>query len=147
MSLRSAMLGVAFLAASLTPCFAHHTAVVVNKQNSVANLSSAQLSKIVRGEMKQWADGKPILLVLHKESAGETETLKHLNRMTPEEWKSFVESHRNVVVFVDTDAEVLKAVQAEPGAVGLIDVRSVDGSINIVHIDGKLPMESGYLPH
>jgi hypothetical protein len=28
-----------------------------------------------------------------------------------------------------------------------VDVRSVDKSINVVRVDGKLPMESGYLPH
>jgi hypothetical protein len=47
----------------------------------------------------------------------------------------------------NSDAEVLKIVQATPGAVGLVDVRAVDGSINVVRVDGKLPMESGYLPH
>jgi hypothetical protein len=34
-----------------------------------------------------------------------------------------------------------------PGALGLVDVRSVDGTINVVRVDDKLPMESGYLPH
>jgi len=26
-------------------------------------------------------------------------------------------------------------------------VRAVDGTVNVVRVDGKLPMESGYLPH
>lgn len=147
MKIRSAIYALAFLCASFVPSFAHHTAVVVNKDNSVANLSSAQLSKIIRGEQKQWPDGKTILLILHKESVGEAETLERLNKMTAQEWKSFVTIHRDSIMFVDTDADVLKAVQAEPGAVGMVDVRSVDGSINIVHVDGKLPMEYGYLPH
>jgi hypothetical protein len=47
----------------------------------------------------------------------------------------------------DSDAEVLKIVQSIPGAIGLVDVRSVDNTINVVRVDGKLPMESGYLPH
>ena len=37
--------------------------------------------------------------------------------------------------------------QITAGAVGLVDVRSVDKTINVVRVDGKLPMESGYLPH
>ena len=40
-------------------------------------------------------------------------------------------------MFVDTDADVLKAVQSEPGAMGLIEVHSVDNTINVVHVDGK----------
>lgn len=66
---------LAFFFAALTPCFAHHTAVVVNKDNSTENLSSAHLAKIVRGEIKRWPDGTNVVLVLHRDSAGEDETL------------------------------------------------------------------------
>ena len=147
MRIRSAICVFAFLSACLTPCLAHHTAVVVNKDNTVDNVTSAHLAKIVRGEVKKWPDGKNIVLVLHKDSAGETETLERLNKMSAAEWKGFVAAHKDSIVFVDTDADVLKAVQAEPGAVGLIEVHSIDNSVNVVHVDGKLPMEFGYLPH
>jgi ABC-type phosphate transport system substrate-binding protein len=138
---------IAFLFAVLTPCFAHHTAVVVNKENSVENITSAHLAKIVRGEVKKWPDGKNIVLVLHKDSAGEAETLERLIKMSAPEWKAFVEAHKESMVLVDTDADVLKLVEAEPGAIGLIEVHSVDGAVNVVRVDGKLPMEFGYLPH
>ena len=143
---RSAYL-FAFLCVCLTPCFAHHTAVIVNKQNEVENLTSVHLTKIIRGEIKKWPDGKNVILVLHKNSAGEREALERLNKMSADEWNSFVAAHRESILFVDTDADVLKAVQAEPGALGLIEVHSIDNSVNVVHIDGKLPMELGYLPH
>ena len=147
MKIRSAIYVLAFLSACLTPCFAHHTAVVVNKDNTVDNVSSAHLARIVRGEVKKWPDGKNIVLVLHRGSAGEAETLERLNRMSDGEWKTFLAVHKDSFLFVDTDADVLKAVQADPGAVGLIEVHSIDNSINVVKVDGKLPMESGYLPH
>jgi ABC-type phosphate transport system substrate-binding protein len=137
----------AFVIATLTPCFAHHTAVVVNQDNGVDNVSSAHLVKIIRREVKRWPDGRNIILVLHRETAGENEALQRLNRMTPAEWKSFVAAHQESIIFVDTDADVLKAVQAEPGALGFIEVHSVDNTIHVVRVDGKLPMEFGYLPH
>ena len=146
MKIRSVYLA-AFVLASLTPCFAHHTAVVVNKENAVENVTSAHLAKVIRGEIKKWPNGKNILLVLHKESSGETETLARLNKMSAAEWKAFLVAHRDSIVFVETDADVLKTVQAEPGAVGFIEVHSVDNTVNVVHVDGKLPMEFGYLPH
>jgi ABC-type phosphate transport system substrate-binding protein len=147
MKVRSAIFALAFFSACLTPCFAHHTAVVVNKDNAVENVTSAHLSKIIRGEVKKWPDGKNIVVVLHKESAGETETLERLNKMSAAEWRSFLSARKESILFVDTDADVLKAVQSEPGALGLVEVHSVDNSINVVHVDGKLPMEFGYLPH
>lgn len=147
MRIRSAIYLLAFLCASFAPCFAHHMAVVVNKENTVENVSSAHLARIFREEVRKWPDGRNVVLVLHRDSAGEAETLQRLNRMSAAEWKAFLAAHKDSILFVDTDADVIRAVQADPGAVGMIDVRSIDNSINVVHVDGKLPMEFGYLPH
>ncbi len=136
-----------FLFTFLTPCFAHHMAVVVNKDNNVGNVTAVHLSRIFRSEVKKWADGKAVILVLHKDSAGETETLEHLNKMTAGELKALIEAHKDSIVMADSDADVLKIVQSTPGAIGFVDVRSVDDTINVIRVDGKLPMESGYLPH
>jgi ABC-type phosphate transport system substrate-binding protein len=136
-----------FLLAFLTPCFAHHMAVVVNKENNVENISAAHLAKIFHWDAKKWPDGKTVILVLHKDSAGETETLERLNKMSDAEWKALIAAHKDSVMLADSDAEVLKIVQSTPGAVGLVDVRAVDNTITVVRVDNKLPMESGYLPH
>jgi ABC-type phosphate transport system substrate-binding protein len=105
------------------------------------------LAKTFRAEAKKWSDGKAIVLVLHKNSAGETETLERLNKMTAAEWKAIVSAHNDSIQIAGSDAEVLKIVQSTPEAIGFVDVRSVDNTINVVRVDGKLPMESGYLPH
>jgi ABC-type phosphate transport system substrate-binding protein len=147
MRIRFTIFALAFFFGALTPCFAHHTAVIVNKDNAVANVTSAHLTKIIRGEVKKWTDGKNVILVLHKDSAGEREALERLNKMSAGEWTAFVIAHKDSIIFVDTDADVIKAVQAEPGALGLIEVRSIDNSVNVIRVDGRLPMESGYLPH
>lgn len=147
MKTRSAISVLTFLCVSFLPCLAHHMAVVVNRQNTIENVTSAHLARLFHAEVRKWPDGKNVVLVLHKDSEGEEETLERLNRMTAAEWKAFVAAHKDSIAFVDSDADVLKIVQSEPGAVGLIDVRSIDDSVNVVHVDGKLPMEYGYLPH
>jgi ABC-type phosphate transport system substrate-binding protein len=147
MRIRFTICALAFFFATLTPCFAHHTAVIVNKDNAVANLTSAQLTKIIRGEMRKWPDGKNVILVLHKDSVGEREALERLNKMSAGEWTAFVIAHKDSIIFVDTDADVIKAVQTEPGALGLIEVHSIDNSVSVIRVDSKLPMEAGYLPH
>jgi len=121
-------------------------AVVVNKENTVENVTAVHLAKILREEIKKWPDGRSVILVLHKDSAGEAETLERLIKMSAGELKALIAAHKDIVV-VDSDAEVLKIVQTTPGAIGFVDVRSVDNTINVVRVDGKLPMESGYLPH
>jgi ABC-type phosphate transport system substrate-binding protein len=122
-------------------------AVVVNKDNPVENVTAAHLAKILRAEIRKWPDGKNVVLILHKDSAGETETLQRLNKMSAAEWKTILAAHKDSIMLVDTDADVLKAVQADPGAIGLVEEHSLDSSITVVKVDGKLPMESGYLPH
>ncbi|MFZ0947797.1 MAG: substrate-binding domain-containing protein [Candidatus Sulfotelmatobacter sp.] len=138
---------LAFLLTFLTPCFAHHMAVVVDKDNNVGNVTSVHLSRIFRSEVKKWPDGKAIVLVLHKDSAGETETLQRLIKMSPGELKALIAAHKDSIQMVDSDADILKIVQSTPGAISFVDARSVDNTINVVRVDGKLPMESGYLPH
>jgi len=147
MRVRFAACVLVFLCASIAPCFAHHMAVVVNKDNPVENVTAAHLARILRAEIKKWPDGKGVVLVLHKNSPGETETLQHLNKLTATEWQTVLATHKDSIVFVDTDADVLKAVQSDPGAIGLVEEHSLDSSITVVKVDGKLPMEAGYLPH
>ena len=65
--------------------------------------------------------------------------------MSASEWDAFVLNHKESIVFVDTDAEVLKEVQSESGAIGFIEVHSIDNTVNVIHVDGKLPMELGCL--
>jgi ABC-type phosphate transport system substrate-binding protein len=138
---------VLFAIVSVAPCFAHHMAVVVSKQSGVTALSSTQLGRIFRAETKKWPDGKSIQLVLHKASTGEAITLEHLNKMTAQQWHNWIAEHKDSVVLVDSDDEVLKYVQNTPAAVGLVDVRSVNDHVNIVRINGRVPMEEGYLSH
>jgi ABC-type phosphate transport system substrate-binding protein len=138
---------IVFMMCSLLPCFAHHMAVVVNKDNNVGEVSSAHLAKILRLEIKKWHDDKDVILVLHKNSGGEMSTLERLNKMSSGELKAFLAAHQGSITMVDSDEDVLKVVETMPGAVGLVDVRSINDQVNVVRVDGKLPMEDGYLPH
>jgi len=137
----------AFMGTFITPCFAHHMAVVINKENKTDDIMALELAKMLRSEEKNWPDGTAIVLVLNKNSAGEAETLQHLLNLSPSALKALIAAHKDTIQMAGSDAEVLKLVQSTLGALGLVDVRSVNGTINIVHVDGKLPMEAGYLPH
>jgi ABC-type phosphate transport system substrate-binding protein len=136
-----------FTLAMVIPGFAHHMAVVVSKQNGVETMTSAQLSKIFRAETRKWPDGKEVRVVLHRSSAGEIVTLQRLNKMSAQQWQNWIAEHKNSVQLVDSDEDVLKYVESTPGAIGLVDVRALTGAVNIIRVDGKVPMEEGYLPH
>lgn len=137
----------AWVMLSLTPCFAHHMAVVVNKDNVAQNFTSAHLVKIFKGEEKKWPDGKNVVLVLHSASPGEMATLEHLTKMTETEVKALLASQKDSIRTVASDAAVIDAVASTPGAIGFVEERSITDRVAVVKVDGKLPMEAGYLPH
>jgi ABC-type phosphate transport system substrate-binding protein len=137
----------AWVALSLTPCFAHHMAVVVSKDNAVQNVTSAHLAKILKGEVKKWPDGKNVVLVLHNSSPGEMTTLQHLSKMSEADVKALLASHKDEIRTVQSDADVIDAVASTPGAIGFVEEHSITDRVVVVRVDGKLPMESGYLPH
>ena len=129
-----------------TPCFAHHIAVVVDKDNKTQNITSAHLVKILKGEVKKWPDGKNVVLVLH-ETPDEITTLARLTKMTDAEVKTMIEERKDSIIRKSSDADVIEAVASTPGAIGMVEEHSIRGRVTVVRVDGKLPMESGYLPH
>jgi phosphate transport system substrate-binding protein len=132
---------------SVSPCFAHHMAVVVNKENIAQNVTSAHLAKIFRGEVKKWPDGRNVVLVLHSASSGEIGTLEHLTRMSEANVRAMLAAEQNSIRTVGSDAEVIDAVASTPGAIGFVEEHSITDRVTVVKVDGKLPMEAGYLPH
>jgi len=127
--------------------FAHHIAVVTNRDNPVQNLSSAALAKILKGETKKWGNGMEVSLVLHKSSPDENRALERLIKMNEQQLKVFLQAHKDSIHLVESDAEVIEAVASSPGALGLVEAHSITERITVVRVDGKLPLESGYLTH
>ncbi|HEY6972062.1 MAG TPA: substrate-binding domain-containing protein [Candidatus Angelobacter sp.] len=130
------------------PCQAKHMAVIVNKSNNTSNVSAVELTKIFQVSTRKWPDGTNITLVVRDPSSPETqEALQRLYKMSETEVKSFLQAHKADFLTVDSDEALLKMVQSTPGAVGLVDVYSITSRVNVVKVDGKLPLEQGYLLH
>src|ERR1700688_1750583 len=115
----------AWVMLSLTPCFAHHMAVVVNKDNKVQNVTSAHLAKIFKGEVKKWPDGRNVILVLHQALPDEISTLAHLTKMTTADFKAMLATRKDSIREVASDADVIEAVASTPGAIGLVRENSI----------------------
>jgi ABC-type phosphate transport system substrate-binding protein len=130
------------------PCEAKHMAVVVNKANATGNVSAIDLSKIFQANTHKWPDGRNITVVLRDSSSTDTlEALQRLCKMTQSELKALLVSHKGAFITVDSDEALLKTVEMTPGALGLVDVYSITSRVNVMKVDGKLPLEQGYLLH
>ena len=51
---------------------------------------------------------------------------------------------RTLIKIVDNEADLLRTVEETPGAVGIVDVYSINSAVKVLRVDGKLPFDVGY---
>jgi hypothetical protein len=64
-----------------------------------------------------------------------------------EKIKALIAANPGYFVIVNSDADVIRMVESLAGAVGLIDIYSITSGVNVVKLNGKLPLEPGYALH
>jgi ABC-type phosphate transport system substrate-binding protein len=123
-------------------------AVVVSAGSKISDVPMADLAKLCKGVQKTWPDGKNFTLVMKDpESPDMRVAAQKLFGAGPAEIKTViakVNEGRLTVKIVDSDEDLLRTVEATPGAVGIIDVYSINSSVKVLRIDGKLPFDLGY---
>lgn len=140
------------LAASLAS--ARDLALVSNKANALGAINVADLVKLCKAQTTHWPDGKPITFVMRSPSAPETKiVLEKLYGMSENEVNGLIVTSNHgrpnhpAIMVVSSDEELVNKVASLPGAVGVVDVYSINSSVSVVKIAGKLPLEPGYLLH
>jgi ABC-type phosphate transport system substrate-binding protein len=125
---------------------AKQLAIVTDQANSTTNLSASELVKIFNAHTRTWPDGKPITVVLRDPSSADMQlVVRKLFNMTPDQARAFVQAHKGTIMLADSDDAVIHFVSTTRGAVGVIDLFSLTKDVNVLKIDGKLPVEQGYL--
>ena len=130
------------------PCAvqAKQFAIVADKANATSNLTASELVKIFNAHSRSWPDGKPITVVMRDPSSADMQlVLRKLFTMTPEQAHAFIQAHRDAIMVADSDDAVLRFVSTSRGAIGVVDLYSLTQDVNVLKIDGKLPVEQGYL--
>src|SRR5258708_14144137 len=51
------------------------------------------------------------------------------------------------ILVATSDEDLVNRVASLPGAIGVVDVYSINSSVAVVKVAGKLPLEPGYLLH
>ncbi len=122
-------------------------AVVVAAGSKLQDVSLADLSKYCRGAQKAWPDGRIFTLVVRNPESPEMRTAMEKLFGGGGSEKSAPTKQgesRPILRIVDTDEDLIRAVGSTPGAVGLVDVYSINSSVKVLRVDGKLPFDPGY---
>lgn len=151
---RRAMSVALFLLASVSLAAARDLAFVSNKANTINTLTLTDLVKVCKGQTNRWPDGKPVTFIMRNTSAPETKILLEKIYEMPESGVRELIASANhgrmghpAIMLVDSDEELVNKVASIPGAVGVVDVYSINSGVAVVKIAGKLPLEPGYLLH
>jgi hypothetical protein len=146
--LRGRILHLALIVCAAQLCFARDLAIVTNKSNTTSAVAAADLEKLLKLAVPAWPDGKKVKIFLTDPGSVETKAiLSRIYKMTPAEIKSLAESHKADIQIVSSDDVVLNMVDSNPGALGVVNVYSINSQVKVLKVDGKLPMEQGYLLH
>jgi ABC-type phosphate transport system substrate-binding protein len=137
---------VLFLCLAESRLAAKQMALIVNQKNSVQDIPEADVTKIFKCTTLKWPDGTPVKIVLRDPSSPEMELLLwRVYKIPPDEVRKFAAQHKDSVMIVDSNEAMLNAVQGTPGAIGIIDVFLINKQVKVLKIDGKLPVEYGYI--
>jgi ABC-type phosphate transport system substrate-binding protein len=150
--MRTRLLGVVciLILSLVTAAFATDFAVIINPANPTKAMTLADLSKIFKGKTLSWANGRSVTIVLREPSSSATKfIIEKVMGVDAEQGKTILaDPGRKIsapVVFVDSDEEIVKAVETSPTAMGVVDVYSITGGVKVIKIDEKQPFDPGYV--
>jgi ABC-type phosphate transport system substrate-binding protein len=133
---------------------ARDLALVSNKSNPFGEVTVAELVKVCKAQSSHWPDGKPVTFVMRPPSAPEMKlVLEKIYGMSESEVNGLIVNSNHgrfdhpAIVIANSDDDLVNKVASIPGAVGVVDVYSINSSVSVIKIAGKLPLQQGYLLH
>jgi hypothetical protein len=141
------------IAASLAS--ARDLALVSNKSNTVGTtITLPDLIKVCKAQTNRWPDGKPVTFVMRSPSVPEMKVvLEKVYGMSESEVSGLIVSSNHgrtnhpAILVATSDEDLVNQVASIPGAIGVVDVYSINSSVVVLKLAGKLPLEPGYLLH
>jgi len=133
---------------------ARDLAVVSNKSNGLSTITLPDLVKVCKAQTNRWPDGKPVTIIMRAPAAPEMKVLlEKVFELQEAQVKDLIatanhgRANHPAIMVVDSDEDLVNKVASIPGAVGIVDVYSINSSVSVVKLAGKLPLEPGYLLH
>jgi hypothetical protein len=142
------LLCLASMLGALSSAAVKNMAVIIAAGSKLADVPLTDLVKMCKGTQKAWPDGKTFTLVMKSPEAPEMRVaMQKLFGDVGGDVKAAiakVNEARLTIKIVASDEDLLRTVEATPGAVGILDVYAINSSVKVLRVDGKLPFDMGY---
>ena len=150
MRIRTVSATILLLLVAVGATFATDFAVIVNPANPAKVMALADLGKIFKGKTSTWGNGRNVTIILREPSTASMKfIIEKVMGVDVEQGKTILSDptrkSASQVVFLNSDEEIVKAVETNPTAVGIVDVYSITGGVKVIKIDEKQPFDPGYV--
>ncbi len=146
MKTKGILIALACFVCLSTAVYAKQLVIVTDKDSATTNIKASELASIFNAHTRAWPDGKTIQIVMRDPSTEDAQlVLRRVLNMTTDQARVFIQAHRGVIIVADSDDAILHFVANNRGAIGVVDLYSLTKDVQVVKIDGKLPLEPGYL--
>jgi ABC-type phosphate transport system substrate-binding protein len=150
MRIRTVSATILLLLVAVGAAFATDFAVIVNPANPAKVMALADLGKIFKGKTSTWGNGRNVTIILREPSTASMKfIIEKVMGVDVELGKTILSDptrkSASQVVFLNSDEEIVKAVETNPTAVGIVDVYSITGGVKVIKIDEKQPFDPGYV--
>jgi len=142
---------IAVLGAVVVAAAAKDVALISNKSNALPGIALADLLKVCKGQMGKWSDGKPVTIVMRQPGSPDLRIVEQkIYALSSAELRELIATanhgrlDRPAIILGGSDEEIIHKVESMPGAVGLVDVYSITGAVQVVKVGGKCALEVGY---
>lgn len=126
-------------------------AIIVNRSNSLDDLSLGELRRMFLGQRNYWPNGRRITLVMREPGEPERKSMLHdVYQMNESELKNhFLHGLFTGEILVSpkilaTAVGVRKFIFNVPGAIGYVRLSDVDETVKVLRVDELLPDDKGY---
>src|SRR5580700_6460946 len=117
---------------------ARDLAVVSNKSNALGTITLAELVKVCKAQTNRWPDGKPVTFVMRLPTAPEMKmVVDKVYGMPQNDVINLVVASNHgrtdhpAILVVASDEELVNQVASLPGAIGIVDVYSINSSVAV----------------
>jgi len=131
---------------------AYRIDIIVNKTNSIDEISFKDLSKIFMMKRRYWENGTKIYPIMQEAGSPEKEiVLKKIYKMNDKLLKKYwiTEMFKGEITSfpksLSSNESVKRFVSQAPNAIGYIDSGFSDDTVKVLKIDGKLSIDDGYI--
>ncbi len=123
--------------------------VAVNPKNPVSALTAEQVTRIFKGEIKNWKEvggaDQPIIVIIREASSGTRDGFQEFFKLQEKVDGKLTEFVTEDSVQTNDNGSMMTNIAGKEGAIGYCSLGSANGTVKLLSVDGVAPTEATIL--